>query len=90
MNKNTTHWTKIDRGFYGLDNTNYAVMADGYERISERDREGGGVSTGITGREWAVIRYRDGEAKDSQGGENMDWFDTMREAREAAERMAAR
>lgn len=81
----TPQWKRHQAGFYSLAGTRYAVMADGYEPVAERDREGAGVAAGITGREWAVIRYAEGEEHTGQGGENMDWFPTMREARAAAE-----
>lgn len=87
----STHkWTKISRGFYSLDGTPFAVAVDGFEQVAEHDRESDGVLAGITGREWAVIKYREGEEKTSDGGDNLDWFDTMREARAMAEREVER
>jgi hypothetical protein len=72
-------WTKQEAGFYTLDGTDYAVasmnaMGDDDEFVSRM--------------EWALVRFNPGDRRDSQGGENLNWFDTMRQARVAAERLA--
>lgn len=85
-------WTKIERGFYRLEGTRYAVQSDGWLPVSQRERDGDGIMAGVTGGEWAVIRYtdRDLELERTGGGENLDWKSTMREARAMAERLAER
>jgi hypothetical protein len=81
-----THWTKQHAGFYTLDGTDYAV-ASSWKQASARHEDRTG-ETEVSGSEWAVVRFTNDRQRDSQDGENMAWFDTMREARAAAERMA--
>lgn len=97
---NTHKWIKIDRGFYGLTGTPYAVQADGYEPSKSVGAEGAhlthdgrvhGGYEGFTGGEWAAIHYGEVEAWRDAGiddGENLNWFPTMREARAYVERRA--
>jgi hypothetical protein len=75
-------WIKIERGFYGLRGTCYAVQSDGYE--SSKSIGATAHYEGFTGGEWAVIRFRgiEGWRDDMDDGENLDWFSTMREARD--------
>jgi hypothetical protein len=73
-------WTKIYRGRYRLDGTPYEVQSDGYEKSQSISADA--HYEGFTGGEWAVI--------DTRTDDNLDWFDTMREARADAERRAAR
>lgn len=74
-------WSKITRGHYRLDDTPFAVQSDGYDLRTVGAEEGTGYE-GFTGGEWAVI--------DTRTDDNVDWFPTMREARAAAEALAAR
>ena len=73
-------WTKIERGFYTLDGSDYAVVSS-FANSADEDRSGDFIGT----PEWAVVRFT-GPVRGAQDGENLDWFPTMREAREAAER----
>jgi hypothetical protein len=79
-----THWTKQHAGFYTLDGTDYAV-ASMQANSANPDNSGDFVG----GVEWAAVRFT-GPERGAQDGENLDWFDTMREARAEAERLAAR
>ena len=85
MSTNPTKWTKIERGFYRLDGTLYAVQSDGYQPSKHIGAEESTGYEGFAGGEWAVIRYRDEADAKRHGGENLDWFPTMREARAEAE-----
>jgi hypothetical protein len=76
-------WIKIARGHYRLEGTPFEVQSDGYEKSQSISAEVSTGYEGFTGGEWAVIDTRGGG-----DGENLDWFDTMREARAAAERWA--
>lgn len=72
-------WTKrSDRAGYDLAGTDYSVL-----RSYAQDADGELVAYDT---EWAVARG----ASEAQSGENLDWYDTMREARAAAERFARR
>lgn len=82
-----SRWVKIERGFYRLDGTLYAVMADGYGAPSKSIGAHPGYE-GFVGGEWAVVRFRDEADFLDRGGENLDWYDTMRRARADAERRA--
>lgn len=55
----------------------YAVMHDGF---SARNPFGGDENYGVRGNEWAAVLV----ARD----DNLDWFDTMREAKAECERHA--
>lgn len=82
-----TRWIKIARGHYRLEGTPYSVQSDGYDRSQSISADAN--YEGFTGGEWAVIRHHDETQAIlfPDGGENLDWFPTMREARAAAERM---
>lgn len=75
-------WKKIARGHYRLEGTPFEVQSDGYEKSQSISAEESTGYEGFTGGEWAVI--------DARTDDNVDWFDTMREARAEAERLAAR
>lgn len=79
-----TRWTKHYAGFYTLDGTDYGVAS-----AHATDADADFASHDLSRVEWAVIRKRPGTEWESHNdGDNLDWFDTMREARAAAERMA--
>lgn len=68
-------------GFYATPDGHYAVISDGYEHVSQTDREGSGVTAGITGGEWAAIYDPKGQLNaDHNSGDNLDWFSTKAEA----------
>jgi DNA-directed RNA polymerase subunit RPC12/RpoP len=73
-------WTKRKAGFYTLDGTEYAVAS--MNATNDADEF-------VSRVEWAVVRFTNPE-HGSQDGENVDWFDTMRDAKAVAERMAGR
>jgi hypothetical protein len=73
-------WIKQEPGFYTLDGTDYAVAS--MNAMGEDDQW-------VTRMEWAVVRFTSPTQRGSQDGENVNWFDTMREARAVAERLAA-
>ena len=76
------HWTRDGRGVYVLDDTQYRVAAS-YDEVSS-DEHYARTGRDMVGRtEWAVVR---GEGT----GDNISWHDTMREAKEEAERHAKR
>jgi hypothetical protein len=77
--ENTMKWTKQEAGFYTLDGTDYAVAS--MQATNDDDEF-------VTREEWAVVRFTRADQRGSQDGENVDWYDTMREARAAAERLA--
>ena len=84
-------FTKVTRGWYATEDGKWAVIVDGYERVSQADRDGDGMLAGITGREWALARDPEGRLRESHNaGENVDWFPTMRAAKHYARGMAAR
>lgn len=58
----------------------YAVAADGYEKSNSVCAEEGTGYEGFKGGEWAAVLV----ATD----DNLDWFDTMREAKAECERHA--
>jgi hypothetical protein len=72
-------WIKIKRGQYRLSGTMFGV-ASGPKSATDGDGDF------IKGVEWAVIRFQNEQDASEFGGENLDWFDTMREARADAER----
>jgi hypothetical protein len=81
-------WTKIERGFYRLEGTLYAVQSDGYSPSKSIGADAN--YEGFIGGEWAAIRYRDEAEAARQDGDNLDWFPTMREARAYVERRVTR
>lgn len=83
-------WTKVERGFYRLDGTRFAVRSDGYDKSNSIGAEESTGYEGFVGGEWAVVRYSDYDLAHDGDGDNMDWWPTMREARADAERMVAR
>jgi len=70
-------WTKTEAGFYRLEGTRYAVASG--PKYNDFDE----VLAGQT--EWSVVRFSDADlaaGKDGpQDGDNLDWFETMREAK---------
>lgn len=77
-------WTKIERGFYKLEGTQFAVQADGYTPCKSIGADHS--YEGFIGGEWAVIEFPAGKDHTTSDGENLDWFPTMREAKADAER----
>jgi hypothetical protein len=75
----TNHWSKQSAGFYTLDDSDYAVAS---MNATNDDDEF------VSRVEWALIRFTNPNERSVQSGENVDWYDTMREARAAAERAA--
>lgn len=76
-------WKRDGAGRQVSTDGRYAVESDGYGFISQADRDGDGVSAGVTGGEWAAIDM-------NRPSENMDWFPTMREAKAECQRVADR
>lgn len=77
-----TKWKKLSAGSYQYGDTGYFVCAS-YDEISSDDHY---YRTGreMVGRiEWAVVVGGTGY----NDGENLNWFDTMREARAEVERL---
>lgn len=75
-------WKRDGQGRQISTDGRWAVQSDGYVFVSQADRDGSGISAGITGGEWAAI--------DTATDDNMDWFPTMREAKAACQREADR
>jgi len=72
---------KIEAGWYASEDGRWAVVVDGYGHVSQADRDGDGLLAGITGNQWAaVFSPRGGLDRDHNAGENLDWFDTKRDA----------
>lgn len=72
---------KVTSGYYVSPDGKYAAMSDGMPSIPLKDLEGSGVAAGITGSEWATVHDPNGELfEDSGAGDNLDWFDTKKEA----------
>ena len=72
---------RISTGWYASEDGKWAVQSDGYDPIPAYLREGHGVAAGITGGEWAVVHDAQGRLReDSSVGENLNWYDTKREA----------
>lgn len=88
----TPHWKKVERGYYVAVGTPYAVVADGYEPGqhvgASRDFDhhtGQGQYEGFIAGEWAAVRFYNviesvEQAPNHNDGDNLDWFDTKREA----------
>lgn len=73
----TLKFTKVERGHYATEDGCYAAVVDGYGPGADEDYQGG---------EWAAVYSPNGGLReDSNVGENLDWFPTMREARACAE-----
>ena len=92
MTEKTLTFTKVRAGWYATEDGTYAVMHDGYDTkvVDERgDPEGSNYYEGYRGNEWAFVYDAHGRLREDGYGDNMDWFDTMREAKEAANRHAA-
>lgn len=74
---------KIKRGCYATEDGTYATVVDGYERGQHVGAEGdwkhGSGYDGFVGGEWAAVYDPNGRA-DHNGGENLNWFATKREA----------
>lgn len=71
-------WQKQQAGFYTYGDTGYAVAAsyDATASDGHFDRTGRMMAERT---EWAAVRNAD--PADHNSGENIQWFDTMREAR---------
>ena len=83
--------TKVTAGWYATEDGTMAVINDGIGYVTIAEREGSGISAGITGGEWAPIIDPQGRLRQDNGvGQNMDWFSTKREAVEWLERWGAR
>ena len=78
-----TRWTKSTQASTRLTVPPTASSANATDADADANRRD-------TSEEWAVIRKPGGNFDGHNDGNNVDWFDTMREARAAAERMAAR
>ena len=84
----TLKWKRDGAGRQVSTDGRYAVASDGY--TTKVVREPGDTRTaaevydynGVRGNEWAAVLVR--------GNENLDWFDTMREAKAHCEWHAAR
>lgn len=79
-------FTKVRSGHYATQDGTYAVIKDntGYVSAEETDM------TGEANDGWCLAHDPKGELReDHQAGENVDWFDTKREAIAYAARFAA-
>lgn len=88
MTTTSFHWTKQSPGFYTLDGTDFAV-ASSWKQASEAHEERTGQFF-VSGVEWAVVRFRSAERRTPESGENLGWYDTMRDAKAYAEDEMAR
>lgn len=79
-------WKKIQAGVYWLEGTEYAV-ASGPKAAADPDGPHADRFGFVHGVEWAAIKGFN--PRNGQEGENLDWFDTMREARAECERIAS-
>lgn len=75
-------WRKIRAGAYVSDDGRYGVISDGYPAIQSVDADPAHGYEGFQGGEWAAVLMRNDET--------LNWFPTMREAREYAELRAKR
>jgi hypothetical protein len=72
---------KVEKGCYATDDGRWAVVNDGYGYVSQAERDGDGLLAGVTGNQWAAVFDPRGRLREDSGlGENLDWFDTKREA----------
>jgi hypothetical protein len=84
-------WKRVKPGLQVSTCGRYSVACDGYESSQSAGRDPGydrhnpgthNLYEGFVGGEWAAVtNYND---------ENLDWFPTMREAKECCERHLAR
>ena len=78
-------FTKIERGWYATADGRYAVISENALSADENSTDF------VTATEWALCSDPNGDLRHSRhAGENVDWFDTKREAVEAANRMETR
>lgn len=74
-------FTKVQKGWYATEDGHWAVVTDGIGYVSQAQREGDGLLCGVTGNEWAAVFDPKGRLReDHKAGDNLDWFDTKREA----------
>lgn len=72
---------KVRAGWYVTEDGHWAVVSDGYGHVTVAEREGDGIMCGMTGGQWATCYDPKGQLRlNHQAGENLDWFDTKREA----------
>lgn len=91
MSNSDIKWAKVDRGYYVAPGTTYAVIADGYRPGQHIGAEASTGYEGFIAGEWAVVRFQDVvkdvvHAPAHNDGDNLDWYDTMRDAKADAER----
>jgi hypothetical protein len=78
MNTKMT-WKRDGRGRQVSTDGRYAVQVDGWKPTSQADQD----NMGVVGGEWAAVDM-------SRPNDNMDWFPTMRDAKDACQRDADR
>lgn len=83
----TLNWTKQYAGYYTLDGTEYGVSATYDTQASDGHEERTGRML-VAATEWAAVEGA--KPGDHLSGSNLDWFDTMREAKAYIERRVAR
>lgn len=77
---------RIQAGWYATEDGRFALVNDGHGFVSQAERDGDGLMAGVTGDEWAaVFSPGGGLTTDHNAGENLEWFDTKREAKEFLE-----
>ncbi len=77
----TAKFTKVTAGWYATEDGKYGVINDGLGYVTIEAREGNGVDAGVTGDEWGFIVFKNANGRvENNDGENIDWFDTKREA----------
>lgn len=87
MSNADIQWTRDRPGRQVSKCGRFAVESDGLPVISERDREGSGISAGITGGEWTLIVLDPAIAEKLNCvyvDEPTDWYPTMKAAKAAA------
>jgi hypothetical protein len=82
-------FNRIERGWQASEDGKYAVIADGYEASKYCGAEGD--YEGFAGGEWAAVYDPQGRLRTADdAGDNLDWFSTAREAKEACRQHKAR
>lgn len=86
---NELKFTKVQAGWYATEDGTYAVVNDGIGYVTIEERDGSGLLAGVTGDEWGAVHDAQGRLRiNSNDGDNIDWFDTKRDAVAACQRAA--
>lgn len=78
-------FTKVASGWYATEDGTKAVIRDRTGYVTIHEREGGdsghGVQTGLDDDGWSATVDPLGRLREDEGaGDNLNWFDTKREA----------